>query len=846
MRTYATLPDIPEAGVLHRYAATLGVVVPIARTNLVTNPSFETTTDNWTAVNWNTINRTTVDQWAGVYALEIGDPLTSAPALRYGTTTPLSTTTGVTYAVSLMVKPSHHCTLTGALRNTADTAGLPARAFRLAPNAWQRITFFATETSTTSRIVTWTATFSATDAALLRLYVDAAQVEACGSEGVFATTYIDGDQRGLVPNQFPPAYLWNGTPHASTSTRSGQTRAGGRIMRFTDFTFLLTAIIGLGLATPQHEALAFAQLDGGQYQTTIKPPRTFSLAGRWAADTPSQRDIGAGQLARLLDRDRIGARQPLVLTMQAQDCGVPIGEEVRVQALYTGGLEGETQELPTAAAAITFTTYLPVVLGSQAGALLTPQATVTNANGILTRGPDGEWAALGSGISGGGATVFAIVQGLDGTIYVGGDFTDAGGSGADYIAAYTPSTGTWSVLGSATAINAEVRALAIGPDGRLYVGGAFTNAGGVAAADAVAVWDGSSWAALGSGATGIILALHFWPDGTLYAGGSSTNIGGGGIDYIAAWNGAAWNALASATAINGPVESLAYGNGVLYVGGAFTNAGGVADADNIAVWDGSSWAAMGTGLDSDALALAVGPNGMVYAGGAFTTAGGVSASRVAAWNGSQWTPLGSGMSGTVWTLAVAGDGTLYAGGSFTTAGGLTFSDRLVRWNGAAWTLPDVDLPGSPVVYAIRPTPDGSLYIGYDTAGSATAAATTTVTTRGTAQAAPTLVIRGPSSGSARVYQLTNVTTGAAIYFNYTIMAGETATLTLDPTNISFTSTFQGNILRTILPGSRATEWFLQPGANDISLFVGSSTVTATMEWTITYAGLDDALYQVAP
>jgi hypothetical protein len=55
-------------------------------------------------------------------------------------------------------------------------------------------------------------------------------------------------------------------------------------------------------------------------------------------------------------------------------------------------------------------------------------------------------------------------------------------------------------------------------------------------------------------------------------------------------------------------------------------------------------------------------------GGQFTTAGGVVANGIAKWNGSSWSALGSGMNGEVRALAVSGSG-LYAGGLFTTAGG---------------------------------------------------------------------------------------------------------------------------------------------------------------------------------
>jgi hypothetical protein len=123
------------------------------------------------------------------------------------------------------------------------------------------------------------------------------------------------------------------------------------------------------------------------------------------------------------------------------------------------------------------------------------------------------------------------------------------------------------------------------------------------------------------------------------------------------------------------VHALAVSGSDLYAGGGFTTAGGSA-ANGIAKWDGSSWSALGSGMNGTVRALAVSGSDL-YAGGYFTTAGGSAANRIAKWNGSSWTALGSGMgSGRVYStptpaviaLAVLGSD-LYAAGEFTTAGG---------------------------------------------------------------------------------------------------------------------------------------------------------------------------------
>jgi len=159
----------------------------------------------------------------------------------------------------------------------------------------------------------------------------------------------------------------------------------------------------------------------------------------------------------------------------------------------------------------------------------------------------------------------------------------------------------------------------------------------------------------------------------LCAGGYFTMAGGVSANNIAKWNGSTWSALG--TGMNSSVLALAVSGSDLYAGGGFTTAGGV-NANRIARWDGSTWSALGTGIDSYPSSLAVSGSDL-YAGGSFTTAGGVSARYVAKWDGTTWSTLAAGMGGGVSTLAMSGDA-LLAGGGFTLAGGKV-SDRFAVW-----------------------------------------------------------------------------------------------------------------------------------------------------------------------
>ncbi|MBL9120311.1 MAG: thrombospondin type 3 repeat-containing protein [Phycisphaerae bacterium] len=324
------------------------------------------------------------------------------------------------------------------------------------------------------------------------------------------------------------------------------------------------------------------------------------------------------------------------------------------------------------------------------------------------------WSALGSGT---GGTVEALTAYDDGAgfgerLYVGGKFATAGGVSAKRIARWDGSA--WSALGGG--VTFDVRALAGGSIGTsspsLFAAGVSANAGhegGSGNADRIRRWNGTGWSTLGTGLDGDAFALALFDDGLgsgtrLYVGGAFTNAGGSGASWIACWNGISWSKVG--LGLNERVMALTtFDDGLgtkLYAGGRFTSAGG-ATVNRIARWDGSGWSPLGAGsgphpapgMDADVKALAVFDDGSgpaLYAGGSFTTAGGVAANRIAKWNGSTWSALGTGpangLNGDVLTLIAYNDQSgsgprLYVGGTFTSAGGIT-AHRLAMWDGAAW------------------------------------------------------------------------------------------------------------------------------------------------------------------
>lgn len=842
IRQYAALPSLPTRGLM---PPIVGVVIPLDRTNLITNPSIELATTGYTAVG-GSIARSTVQQYHGTYSLAITPSAgTNSDGAFYGT---ISMASGTPYAYSVKFRATGDGIGRTYALSVATTGGIDLAVTQfVATGRWQWIRGVWGENSTTTRRI-YIRKVNHNAASVF--YTDGWQVEQCSDGVLDATTYIDGDQLGLLIGQQPPGYGWNGTPHASTSYRTALTRAGGYLVNLSTYNFLLTGLIGLGMATPNNVSVPYTVLDGARYLRTTKPPRTFSLPGRFQADDIFTLLQSQADMRQALDRDLTPQQQPLVLMVEPQDeCGNVIGDFATVPCLYAGGLEGNDSNLPIEDVAPTFTMYLPYLIGPDGGAALAGQQTVTNATSILQRSPVGAWSALGTGVTGGGPTVLALAYGLDNNLYAGGVGTDFGGSGADNIGRWDGTT--WTALASVTAVANVVRAIAVGPDGRIYVGGDFINVNGIAAADGVAVYDpvANTWASLGTGITGglaQVYALAFSASGLLYAGGNFTTAGGVAVNNIASWNPVTGTWAALGTGITGGTgivfRIVVAPNGVVYAGGGFTTAGGVS-ATNIARWSpgAATWAALGAGITGGSVfALAIGPDGSLYVG----HAGVGTDPRARRWNGTSFVPLGSGLNGSPLVFKFDQAGRLWAGGNFTTADGVAVPDHAAIWTGSNWVHLDVDFPGAPDVNAFAMRGDGTIIAGYNGGGGASAVAptVTVVTNGGPGIVYPRVIIRGPTSGTAQIFQMLNYTNAigpiaSGLYFNYTMNVGEVITITADPTNPSIISSFQGDISYAVLPGSSAL--YLAPGTNTLSFYASSATVTATISWPTRYNGVSD-------
>ena len=279
---------------------------------------------------------------------------------------------------------------------------------------------------------------------------------------------------------------------------------------------------------------------------------------------------------------------------------------------------------------------------------------------------NGSWSALGSGV---GGIVFAMAK-SDDTVYIGGAFTSAGGAAANYLAAWSLSDGAYSTLGAG--VNSFVWDLAVAADDSVYIGGSFTNFAGIAK------WDPAAGvlSQLGPGVSAAVQGLTIRDD-TLYLGGSFTRASGGAPDSLARVG--QWGPLSGSSPSFREVQTgVGVGNNTvdavhvsedgntLYLGGNFTNR--LNGATNSLLRFGAyspltgstSLSTVGAGI-SNGVVLSVNSSrdDTVFLGGSFTPSGSTTLRRVGAWNpgSATYSNLGYGLAGTDGVFSIAVDDT---------------------------------------------------------------------------------------------------------------------------------------------------------------------------------------------
>jgi uncharacterized delta-60 repeat protein len=284
--------------------------------------------------------------------------------------------------------------------------------------------------------------------------------------------------------------------------------------------------------------------------------------------------------------------------------------------------------------AMTVQTNDQVVFGgtfTNVSGFLRKSLALLNANGTV----DGSFNP-GNGIKGGLGTLNAIaVQPADGKILIGGDFTSVNGASRQRLARLNPDGSVDQSFNPGAGANAMVSALAVQPDGRILVAGAFTtlngiSRGGIARVDTTGALDTNF--VNGAGADSQILALALQPDGEIIIGGRFLHFNGVSQNRIARIDGASGALDPSfniGTGASAAVNALVtQPDGKILVGGGFTsfnsvNLFGLVRLQTNGTLDTNFITRLDYVAYGSVFSVALQSNGKVYIGGNFSSVGGV-------------------------------------------------------------------------------------------------------------------------------------------------------------------------------------------------------------------------------
>jgi uncharacterized delta-60 repeat protein len=279
----------------------------------------------------------------------------------------------------------------------------------------------------------------------------------------------------------------------------------------------------------------------------------------------------------------------------------------------------------------------------------------------------------------------------NGKIIIGGDFTSYNGTLTNRIVRLNSDGTLDTTFNPTTVINNSVRTTSIQSDGKVIIGGDFSNAFNrnyIARLNTDGTFDNSY--NLGTGVNNSVRTTSIQSDGKIIIGGDFTSYNGFNLNYIARLNTDGTLDLSSApgTRANNPVYSSSIqSDGKIIVGGKFSSYNGTL-INRIARinTDGTLDAIFnpGTGAYGNVWTTSIQNDGKIIIGGDFTSFNGIVRDRIARLNtdGTLDTTFNpsTGASNSIYTNSIQSDGKIIIGGDFTSYNG-TGKNRIARING---------------------------------------------------------------------------------------------------------------------------------------------------------------------
>ncbi len=216
-------------------------------------------------------------------------------------------------------------------------------------------------------------------------------------------------------------------------------------------------------------------------------------------------------------------------------------------------------------------------------------------------------------------------------------------------------------------------------NGALYIGGDFSIAGGIVANNIVK-WDGTNWFVLGSGlrdtvSSGAYVSSMCVYNGELYVSGNFSSAGGVSCSGLAKWNGTSWSVLPNfyshpVSYINGSYNNLIVFNNKLVIGGKYT-------------WNGSIVDTL-----TNTSRISNGGNLVIFNGNLYGSISFGNGLKFSKWNGLNWIDIegvvAQGNSNQILSVLVFNN-ELYVNGDIKSIGGIAINNQMAKWNGASWS-----------------------------------------------------------------------------------------------------------------------------------------------------------------
>lgn len=628
----------------------------------------------------------------------------------------------------------------------------------------------------------------------------------------------------------------------------------------TDYGFRVQSSLGAGMPSISNISSDYGLLDGALFQRQRADIRTFTLVGTLKGTSVSNLHGKRRALIDAIKPDRSASQQPVVLQYTGS------GSTLQASCFYDGGLElGQTMARLEPDIALRFVQFNPLWTLDSSCVSNIPNFSNTYFTGVMVQSGYDKWRSLGPSNASFNGDVFDIEQ-YKTDYYITGCFNNIGGSTYKGIVRLSGSTysavdgGLDNTYSSGSPIG---RKLLVAND-KLYVFGKFNVAGSITAC-CITAFNGTTWENVGTGGCGIIVGatnntvmdVVQGPDNKLYISGHFDAVNGTTACAIARLNNNAWESVGSGIntttfiAGNFPyIRRMVFGlDNKLYVVGAFDKfSASTVTACYMAVWSGSVWNSVPTnacGVSGRMYHAEMLPSGEIYFSGSAITTGIITGPQaVLKYNGTQLTNPFSSTTGSLTGFIEAVDyynNSMYIAGQITGIGdnvltGISGNFNWARYKNNTWMYPTHLTNNSTQSTKNTKIINGSL-LWLSTVqingNRPQTMSSTTVTNSGTAKTYPILSASGPGT----LVCLNNATTNQSIEFDVQVASGEVITLDLTPGKKTFESSYHGNIISKILPGSDLVDFHLTPGANNITFFfpiTASPTTGASRNSTLTF------------